>query len=126
MGQRFFPLDKALGLVGGAYTPQVQETITRLGSRMPYREAQEELRLMWKVDISESSVRHVTMRYGAVAAGLIEQEAAYLQATATPALSQPERMVMCTDGAMVALNNGEWREVKTVTFGEFYSRWDAK
>lgn len=126
MGQRFFPLDKALGLLGGAYTPQVQETITRLGSRMPYREAREELRLMWKVDISESSVRHVTMRHGAVAAELIEQEAAYLQATAPPASAQPERMVMCTDGAMVALNNGEWREVKTVTFGEFSSRWDAK
>ncbi len=40
--QRCCRLDRALGLLHGAYTPQVQEAMTRLGSRMPYAEAQEE------------------------------------------------------------------------------------
>lgn len=33
---------------------------------------------------------------------------------------------MCTDGAMVQLTSGEWREVKTVALGEFQPCWDAK
>lgn len=126
MGQRFFPLDEALGLLGGAYTPQVQEAVTRLGSRLPYREAQEELALLWKVEISASSVRHITMRHGKVAAELIEQQVAQLEATPTAAEAKPDQLVVGTDGAMVQLTSGEWREVKMVTFGEFAPVWDAK
>lgn len=126
MEQRFSPLDKALGLLRGAYTPQVQEAVTRLGSRMPYGEAQEELALLWKVDISESSVRQITLRYGQVADALIEQKVAQLEATAPAAKAQPEQLVMCADGAMVQLTSGEWREVKTVAFGEFSPYWDAQ
>lgn len=126
MGQRFFPLDKTLGLLHGAYTPQVQEAITRLGSRMTYGEAREELALLWKVQISEGSVRQVTMRHGRVADTLVEEKVAQLEATAPAPSAQPEQMVMCTDGAMVQVTSGEWREVKTVTFGEFEPYWDAK
>ena len=72
MGQRFFPLDRALGLLRGAYTPQVQEAITRLSSRMSYREAHQELGLLWKVDISKGSMQQVTMRHGRVANTLIK------------------------------------------------------
>lgn len=104
----------------------MQEAITRLGSRLSYREAQEELALLWKVEMSASSVRHITMRHGQVAAALIEQQAAQLQATAPTAEARPEQLVMGTDGAMVPLTSGEWREVKMVTFGEFASRWDAQ
>jgi hypothetical protein len=104
----------------------VQEAITRLGSRMPYREAQEELALLWKVEMSTSSVRHITMRHGQVAAALIEQQVAQLEATPTAAEAAPDQLVMCADGAMVQLTSGEWREVKLVTFGEFAPTWDAK
>lgn len=126
MGQRFFPLDRALGLLGGAYTPQVQEAITRLSSRMSYREAHQELEWLWKVTISRGSMRQVTMRHGRVADTLIGEKVAHLEATAPVPTAQPEQMVMCTDGAMVQLTSGEWREVKTVTFGEFRPHWDAK
>lgn len=126
VGQRFFPLDKALGLLAGAYTPQVQEAVTRLGSRLTYGEAQEELARMWKVRISEGGVRQVTMRYGRVANTLIEEKVAQLEAQAPTPTAQPEQLVMCTDGAMVQLTSGEWREVKMVTFGEFQPCWDAK
>ena len=126
MGQRFFPLDRALGLLRGAYTPQVQEAITRLSSRMSYREAHQELELLWKVKISKGGLRDVTMRHGHVADALIQEKVAYLEATAPTPTAQPEQLVMCTDGAMVQLTSGEWREVKTVTFGEFGPHWDAK
>lgn len=126
MGQRFFPLDEALGLLPGIYTPQVQETMTRLGSRMPYQEAQEELALLWKVNVSKSSMRHITMRHGRVANTVIEEKVAQLEATAPRPTAQPQQLVMCADGAMVPLITGEWREVKTVAFGEFASCWDAK
>jgi hypothetical protein len=115
-----------LGLLGGAYTPQVQEAITRLSSRMTYREAQEELGLLWKVEISKSGLQYVTMRHGQVADALVTEKAAQLEATAPTPTAQPEQIVMCTDGAMVQVTSGEWREVKTVTFGEFRPHWDAK
>ena len=126
MGQRFFPLDRTLGLLPGAYTPQVQEAMTRLSSRMTYREAQEELGLLWKVEISKSGLQYVTLRHGQVADTLVTEKVAQLEATAPAPSAQPEQMVMCTDGAMVELTSGEWREVKTVTFGEFRPRWDTK
>lgn len=104
----------------------MQEAITRLGSRMPYREAQEELALLWKVEVSISSVRHITMRHGQVAAELVEQQVAELESAPRAASARPEQLVMSTDGAMVQLTSGEWREVKMVTFGEFAPIWDAK
>ena len=113
-------------MLRGAYTPQVQEAMTRLSSRMSYREAHQELELLWKVVVSQGSMRQVTMRHGRVADELIKEEAAHLEATAPVPTAQPEQMVMCTDGAMVQLTSGEWREVKTVTFGEFRPCWDVK
>ena len=115
-----------MGLLRGAYTPQVQEAITRLSSRMSYREAHQELELLWKVVVSQGSMQQVTMRHGRVADTLIGEKVAHLEATAPTPTAQPEQMVMCTDGAMVQLTSGDWREVKTVTFGEFRPYWDTK
>jgi len=110
----------------GAYTPQVQEAVTRLGSRLPFREAREELALLWGIEISSSSVRQITLRNGQVADELIEEEVARLEKEAPPPTAQPAQLVMSADGAMVQLTSGEWREVKTVAFGEFASHWDAQ
>ncbi|WP_420628325.1 hypothetical protein [Candidatus Leptofilum sp.] len=65
------------------------------------------------------------MRHGRVADRLVRERAAQLEVTAPVPLAQPEQLVMCTDGAMVQLTNGDWREVKMVTFGEFRPCWDA-
>jgi hypothetical protein len=104
----------------------VQEAVTRLGSRLSYGEARDELTRLWKVEISEGGMRQVTLRHGRVANRLIEEKVAQLEATAPTPQAQPERLVVCTDGAMVQLTSGEWREVKTVTLGEFEPYWDAK
>lgn len=112
--------------MSGAYTPQVQEAITRLGSRLPFGEARDELALLWGVKISSGGVRHITLRHGQIADELIEQEVARLGKEAPSPTAKPKQLVMSADGAMVQLTSGEWREVKTVAFGEFESRWDAK
>lgn len=100
--------------------------MTRLSSRMSYREAQEELGLLWKVKISKGGLQHITMRHGRTADTLVTEKVAQLEATAPTPGAQPEQIVMCTDGAMVQLTSGEWREVKTVTFGEFRPHWDTQ
>ena len=110
----------------GAYTPQVQEAITRLGSRLSYNEAKEELAFMWGVEISLSCLRQITRRNGQIANELIEKEVARLEKEAPDPTAKPKQLVMSADGAMVQLTSGEWREVKTVAFGEFESQWDAK
>ena len=115
-----------MGLLHGAYTPQVQEAITRLGSRMSYGEAREEMARLWKVAISKGSVRQVTLRHGVVADSLMQERVAQLEATSPEPTAQPEQMVMCIDGAMVAVTGGEWREVKTMALGEFQPHWDTR
>lgn len=103
----------------GAYTPQVQEAVARLGSRLPYQEAQEELAMMWGIAISVGSVREITLRAGRIADHLIEKEMKRLQKEAPTTKATPKQLVLSADGAMVQLKNGEWREIKTVAFGEF-------
>ena len=49
--------------------------MTRLSSRMTYREAQEELALLWKVAVSKGSLQNVTMRHGQVADRLVREKA---------------------------------------------------
>ena len=110
----------------GAYTPQVQEAVARLGSRLPYSEAQEELEMMWGIDISVASVREITMRNGRLADEIIEIEKERLEKAAPKATAKPKQLIVSADGAMVQLKKGEWREVKTVAFGEFETIWDAK
>lgn len=110
----------------GAYTPQVQEAITRLGSRLTFSEAQEELQLMWGVAVSTASVRQITLRNGVIANELLTKEIQRLQQEAPEPTVAPENLVVSADGAMVQLTTGEWREVKTVAFGEFASQWEAK
>lgn len=112
--------------MSGGYTPQVQEAITRLGSRLTFSEASEELALMWGINIPAGSVRQITLRNGKAADKVIEQEVARLEKEAPAPTAKPKQLVMSADGAMVQLTSGEWREVKTVAFGEFESRWDAK
>ena len=99
--------------------------MTRLGARLPFGEAQEEMALMWNVQVSKSSVRQITLRNGGIADKLIQEEVVRLEKEAPESTAQPTQLVMSADGALVRLTNGEWREVKTVAFGEFKSQWDA-
>jgi hypothetical protein len=94
---------------------------------MPYREAQEELALMWRIKLSPTSVRDKTVSDGKIAEQLIQKEVADLQANGS--INQKdgvEKLVMSVDGAMVQTTTGEWREAKTVAFGECEVSWNGK
>lgn len=93
---------------------------------MPYREAQEELRWLWGIAISSGSVRDITIRHGKVADELIREEVTRIEKEAPSVTVQPDQLVMSADGAFIQLTNGEWREVKTVAFGEFNSQWNRR
>lgn len=106
----------------------MQEAITRLGSRLTYGEAQEELEMLWGITTSKTSIRNTTMRYGRMAQQLVDEEveAAHQGQDIEEEKAKPERLVISTDGAMIHTTSGEWREVKTVAIGEFERVWDPK
>lgn len=113
-------------LGGGKYTPQVEETITRLGGRLSYEEASEELDKMWGMRVPAETVRAITMRNGKYADEIIEAEVERIEKEAPTATEKPEQLLISTDGAMVQLTSGEWREVKMVAFGEFATHYNSQ
>lgn len=114
-----------MGLTRSHLAPTVQEAMARLGSRLTYGEAQEELRLLWGLTVSKGAIRGATLLYGRVAQEMMEAEVRRLEQEAPPSPAAPEQLVLCVDGAFVQLTSGDWREVKTVTFGEFATQWHA-
>ena len=126
VGQRFFPLDEELGLLPGHYTPRLQEAMTRWGSKMTFQEAVDEIKVSYRTEISEPTTRRTTYQNGRASEALAQQRVEELEATAPDPTVEPEHMVISTDGAFIALTNGEWREVKTVAIGEFASQWNPK
>ena len=60
-GSAFSPLDEELGLLPGRYTPRLQESMVRLGAKLPYRQAQEELAHFCHTEVGEKTVRDETI-----------------------------------------------------------------
>jgi len=119
VGMAFFPLDEELGLLPGIYTPQLQESMTRLGAKMAYKQAQEELHQFCHTLVSEATLRRHTMQNGQASEDLEKEKAERIEKEAPTVTVNPDKVVLSADGAFVALTTGEWREVKTVTIGEF-------
>lgn len=122
----FSPLDEALALLPGRYTPRLQEGGTRLGAKLPFREAAEEVAAWSGTQIGASTIRRWTQRFGGIGEELARQEAEALYQGGQPEPEGPTQMVLSADGAFIALTNGEWREVKTVVVGAYGSHWDEK
>ena len=98
--------------------------MTRLGSKMPFREAVEEVWYAYHTQVSEATVRRTTHRHGAAAEALVRQEVEMLERDAPAARARPEQLLVSADGAFVRLTSGEWREVKSVVVAEFGTEWD--
>lgn len=126
VGRAFFPLDEELGLQPGRYTPRMQEAMTRLGGKLPFQQAADEIKAFWKTEISEPTVRRTTHKNGQASETVDRQAVEAIEAQIPDSPDQAERLVMSADGAFIGLTNGEWREVKTVAIGEFSTQWDAK
>lgn len=104
------------------------EAIVRLGCRLPYREAEEELERMWGVKVPQSTIRKITLKNGQVADQLIKEQVEQLhqgKGEKSPC-GAVDQLVMSADGAMICTTTEGWKEVKTVAFGRYEVGWDAK
>ncbi|CAG0933360.1 hypothetical protein TFLX_03025 [Thermoflexales bacterium] len=127
MVRGFFPLDEELGLVPGRFTPRLQESLTRLGTWMPFRHAAEEREFFTGVAVSEATARRVTERAGRAYVDVQTAQVADLERTLPLPSRGPERLLLSADGAFVPLVSGEWTEVKTLAVGVIAEPvWDAK
>ena len=119
MEQALFALDEELGLLVGRYTPRLQETMTRLGSKMTFREAVDELSKCYHTAVSEPTCRRVTYRSGKAAEAIVRSTVEELEKEAPEPETAPDTMLVSADGSFIRLTTGEWREVKSVAVGEF-------
>ena len=117
MGTGLFPLDAELGLLPGSLTPQLQASLVRLGSWMPFAHAARELGRLTGAAISESLAERLTEAAGA--AYVAEQTAAVerLERQPTPEPVGPDLLQVSADGAMISLVGRQWVEVKTLALG---------
>lgn len=126
VGRAIFPLDEELELQPGRYTPRLQEAMTRVGGKLPFQQAVDEIKAFWKTEISETTVRRTTHTHGRACEIMARQEVEAIETEMPDGPGQAKQLVISTDGAFIGLTNGEWREVKTVAIGEFAAHWNAK
>jgi hypothetical protein len=100
--------------------------MSRLGSKMPFEQALEEIWDGRHIHLSEGTIRHTTHRHGKAAEAQMRREVERLETQAPLASATPGKLMVSADGAMVPLVNGEWREVKSVAVGEVESKWVAR
>jgi hypothetical protein len=112
--------------VGGQFTPQVQAAMSRIGSKMPFEQALEEIWDSRRIHLSEGTVRQTTYRHGQAAEAMMRVEVERIEKEAPTATAKPGKLMLSADGAFVPLVKGEWREVKSVAVGEVESEWVAR
>lgn len=118
VARAFSPLDEELGLLPGSLTPRLAESVTRLGSWMPFARAAAELEHLLGLRISAASVRRLSERAGASYVAVQEAEVARLERELPSAPAGPVLQLLSVDGAMVPLVGQQWTEVKTLVLGE--------
>lgn len=94
----FFPLDEELLLLPGHYTPQLQAAMTRLGSKMPFEQAVEEVWLNQQTQVEETTLRQTTYRHGQAAEALERAEVERLEREAPAAKARPDQLLVSVDG----------------------------
>ena len=110
--------------MGGSYTPQIQEDMSRLGAKMPFAQVIEEIASSHQVRVSEATVRRTTYESGQAAEALVKAEVARLEKGVAESCGQPEKLLVSVDGAFVHIISGEWCEVKSLVVGEFSQEWN--
>lgn len=117
MGPDFSPLDEELGLLPGALTPPLQAHLSRLGTRLSFAAAADELRHLKGVRVAAATARRRTEADGALYAAHQEAAAARVLADPPPPGRGPAVQQVSVDGAMVGLVDGSWREVRSLAIG---------
>lgn len=108
----FYPRDEALKLPKeGALTEEVESRIADFAVSDVYEHAQARWRMHYRLmPVSENQFRQVARRLG----NQLEQcQDLVLEGAVRPPPSEaPERLYVMSDGGMVPMRQGEWREVK--------------
>lgn len=117
----FSPFDEALGLLPGALSPRLVEALARLGTKLPFGQAAEELQAGWGVWVSEDTARRVTAAAGAASVAVQEAALARLERELPAPPPGPAVQQVSADGAMVPLVGGDWAAVKTLAVGTLTS-----
>ena len=88
---------------------------------MPFEEARAELQETLGIQVSDSTVRRLTLQAGSIVEQ-IQTEQAQAQRSPNrfplPQEEPAERLAMSSDGGLVPLRGGIWAEVKTLVIGE--------
>jgi hypothetical protein len=113
----FSPLDEALGLLPGALTPPLQKHLSRLGTRLSFAVAADELAELRGVTVSAAAARRRTEGDGAMLVVLEDAEAAMLARTCPVPVAGPAVQQLSVDGVLAPLVGGDWGEVKLLTLG---------
>jgi hypothetical protein len=100
--------------------------MTRLGSKMPFEQAVEEVWLNQRTQVEESTLRRATHRYGAAAEMIEQEEVERIEREKPTPTAKPKKALVSADGAFIHLTSGEWSEVKTLVIGEFDTVRNAK
>jgi hypothetical protein len=88
---------------------------------MPFEEAVDELQETLGIQVSDSTVRRLTLQTGAILEHIQTEQAQAQRSASRFPLRHEEpalRMAMGSDGGMVPLRGGVWAEVKTLVIGE--------
>lgn len=117
VGPGFFPLDEELALVPGTLTPALHAALVRLSTRLPFRQAVDELARLKQVTTSEATARRHSEEAGGAYVAWQTAEVERLERTLPAPPPGPARQLVSPDGAMVPLVHQEWAEVKTVAVG---------
>lgn len=99
--------------------------MTRLGTKMTFDEAEEEVWYSHRTHISEPTVRRTTYRHGRAAEAVARQAVERLEAEAPESKALPQQLAISADGCLIHLTNGEWREIKGVAVGTFETQWQS-
>lgn len=98
----------------------------RLGAWMPFAPAAALLRAFTAVACSAATARRQTEAAGAVLVAAQTAAAPALAPPADPGPPNSARLQVSADGAMVALTDGEWAEVRTVAVGRVTAAADRR
>ena len=106
-------------MLPGQYTPTIQESMVRLGGKLAYRQAQEELGKFTHTQIGEKTIRDLTMKHGKACEEGEKEEVEQLERFAPQPKATPKKLLLSGDGVFVRLVGGEFWEIKNMAIGEF-------
>lgn len=113
----FSPLHEKLARLPGQLTPRLQESLVRLGTWLPFRQAAEALTFFMGVTVSEATVRRITEGAGAAHEAVQTTAVERIARELPPAPTGPRVQLLSVDGAMVPLQHQAWAEVQTLAIG---------